>query len=298
MGQIGPKGIMIENCVKRHPAQPARGVATTPFAPSKRSSGLLATVLLAVLTLVGCSSNPKDDPNSQANLDKLYAEAKEDLASGSYDRAIKGFERVEGRAAGTLMAQQAQLDLAWAYHKSGERAQALTTLERFIKLNPSSPAMPYAFYMKGLVNFNEDLGLFGKLASQDISERDQQASRDALLAFRQVVDQFPDSIYAPDAKLRVDYITNTLAVYEVHVARYYFNRGAYVAAANRAQQSLQEFQFAPATEEALHIMMQSYDKLGLAPLRDDAQRVLKQSFPNSIYLTGNAGKQKPWWSVW
>ncbi|MCV2349083.1 outer membrane protein assembly factor BamD [Paucibacter sp. Y2R2-4] len=259
---------------------------------------MFGVAAVMALTLAACSSNPKDDPNSQANLDKLYAEAKDDLNSGAYDRAIKALERIEGRAAGTVMGQQAQLDLAWAYHRTGERAQAVTTLDRFIKLNPSSPALDYAVYMKGLVNFNEDLGLFGRLASQDISERDQQASRDALLSFKQVVEQFPDSRYAADAKLRVDYITNTLAVYEVHVARYYYNRGAYVAAANRAQQATVEFQNAPAVEEALYIMTQSYDKLGLIPLRDDAQRVLKQSFPSSRYVAGNAFGKKAWWELW
>lgn len=302
-----PVGIMIENCVECQPPQaPQMSVSAavasghgSPDKASRRPSGwMLATAGLLALTLAACSSSPKDDPNSQANLDKLYAEAKDDLASGSFDRAIKTLERVEGRAAGTVLGQQAQLDLAWAYHRSGERAQAVTTLERFIKLNPSSPALDYAIYMKGLVNFNEDLGLFGKLASQDIAERDQQAARDALLAFRQVLEQFPDSKYAPDAAVRVDYITNTLAMYEVHVARYYYNRTAYVAAANRAQRAVQEFPNAPATEEALYLMTQSYDKLGLRPLRDDAQRVLQQSFPNGVYATGGANADKAWWKLW
>jgi len=253
------------------------------------------------LMLAACSSTFKDDPNSQASLDKLYAEAKEDLSSGNYDRAIKGLEKVEGRAAGTLTAQQAQLDLAWAQYKTGERAQAISALDRFIKLNPSSPAMDYALYMKGIVNFNEDLGLFGRLANQDMAERDQQASRDALVAFRQVVEQFPDSIYAPDAAVRVDFITNTLAAYEVHVARYYYNRGAYVAAANRAQAAIKEFQKAPAIEEGLFLMMESYEKLGLTPLRDDAERVLRKNFPDSVYLDADVSKRKkkhPWWQVW
>lgn len=271
-------------------------VQTTAAPSAAWRSGFVAAVALA---LAACSSAPKDDPNSQASLDKLYAEAKDDLSSGSYDRAIKSLERIEGRAAGTIVAQQAQLDLAWAYHKSGERAQAVSTLDRFIKLNPSSPAMDYALYMKGLVNFNEDLGLFGRLANQDIAERDQQASRDAMLAFKQLIDQFPDSKYAAEARVRVDYITNTLAVYEVHVARYYYNRGAYLAAANRAQQAVQEFQRAPAAEEALFIMTQSYDKLDLPALRDDAKRVLEKSFPNSAYLSGNYdGGKKAWWRFW
>ncbi|OWQ49132.1 outer membrane protein assembly factor BamD [Roseateles noduli] len=254
----------------------------------------------AVLGLAACSSAPKEDPNSQANLEKLYAEAKEDMLSGSYDRAIKTLERIEGRAAGTTLGQQAQLDLAWANYKSGERVQAVTVLDRFIKLNPSSPALDYALYMKGLVNFNDDLGLFGRIARQDISERDQQAARDSMQAFKQLVEQFPESKYAEDARIRIDYITNSLAAYEVHVARYYYNRGAYLASANRGQAALMEFQNAPALEEALFLMVQSYDKLGLEQLRDDSRRVLQSSFPDSSYLT--TGKAKPkdraWWQIW
>lgn len=263
------------------------------------SGGVAASALLAAaLVLSGCSSGPREDPNSQAALDKLYADAKDDLSSGSYDRAIKSLERIEGRAAGTVQGQQAQLDLAWAYYRSGERAQAIATLDRFIKLNPSSSALDYALYMKGIVNFNEDLGLFGRLANQDISERDQQAGRDALLAFRQLIEQFPESKYAADATTRVNFITNTLAAYEVHVARYYFNRLAFVAAANRAQQAVTEFQHAPATEEALFIMSESYDKLGLTQLRDDARRVLEKNYPASAYLGGDARSGKPWWKFW
>lgn len=269
----------------------------TARALSRLGQALTVSAVIAA-TLAGCSSTSKDDPNSQANLDKLYADAKADLQSGSYDRAIKTLERIEGRAAGTLLAQQAQLELAWANYKSGERAQALSTLDRFIKLNPSSPAMDYALYMKGVVNFNDDLGLFGNIANQDLAERDQQASRDALLAFRQLIDQFPQSRYASDAAQRADYIVNTLAAYEVHVARYYYRRGAYVASANRAQQAVQEFQRSPAAEEALFLMMQSYDKLGLNQLRDDAERVLKKSFPSSAYLNKAQYGDKSWWKLW
>lgn len=254
--------------------------------------------MAVALVLSGCGSAPKDDPNSQAALDQLYSDAKDDLSSGSYDRAIKSLEKIEGRAAGTTMGQQATLDLAWAYYKTSERAQAITTLDRFIKLNPSSPALDYALYMKGVVNFNEDLGLFGRLANQDVSERDQQASREALQAFRQLADQYPDSRYAPEARERVDFITNTLAAYEVHVARYYFNRKAYLAAANRAQSAVVEFQHAPGIEEALFIMAESYDKLGLNQLRDDARRVLDKNFPDSRYASGYEAKRKPWWQLW
>ena len=178
-------------------------------------------------------------------------------------------------------------------------AQALATLERFIKLHPTSPALDYALYLQGLINFNDNLGLLGNLASQDLSERDQQASRDAYQSFRQLVEQFPQSTYAEDARTRMSYIVNSLAAYEVHVARYYLRRGAYVAAANRAQQAVQEFQRSPSTEEALIIMAQSYDRLGLVELRDDAERVLKANYPNATLSVDAFGKKKtPWWQLW
>ena len=151
-----------------------------------------------------------------------------------------------------------------------------------------------------MINFNDDLGLLGSLAGQDLSERDQRASRDAYQAFKQLVDQFPASRYADDARKRMDYIVNSLAAYEVHVARYYLRRGAYVAAANRAQQAVTEFQNSPAAEEALYILVQSYDKLGLTELRDDADRVLRKNFPNSRFLTDGlaAAPKRAWWQLW
>ena len=255
--------------------------------------GLLATCL----QLAGCSSTPKDEA-ADATADRLYKEARDDLDSGSYERAIKSLERVEGLAAGSLMGQQAVLDMAWANWKSGERTAALAAVDRFIKLNPSSPALDYAMYLRGLINFNDDLGLIGSWAGQDLSERDQRAARDAYQSFKQLVDQFPGSRYAPDARGRMDYIVNSLASYEVHVARYYLNRGAYLAAANRAQQTVTEFQTSPSVEEALYILVLSYDKLELPSLRDDADRVLRQNFPESRFLSeGLASRQRPWWKL-
>ncbi len=255
-------------------------------------------VLAVALQLAGCASAPREE-SANDTAERLYKEAREDMESGTYERAIKSLERVEGLAAGTLLAQQALLDLAYMNWRSGEKAQALTTVERFIRLNPSSPALDYALYLRGLINFNDDLGLLGAIANQDLSERDQRAARDAWQAFKQLVDQFPESRYAEDARPRMEYIVNSLASYEVHVARYYFRRGAYVAAANRAQQAVAEFQRAPALEEALYIMVQSYEKLQLAELRDAAERVLKQNFPDSAFLTqGLAARGKAWWKLW
>ena len=252
----------------------------------------------AAIFLVACDTTPKDE-TARMSPEKIYAAAKEEAAAGSYEKAIKLYERLEGRAAGTVLAQQAQIERAYLLWKSGEKAQALSTLERFIKLHPTSPALDYAFFLQGLVNFNDNLGLLGSLASQDLSERDQQASRDAYQSFRQLIEQFPQSTYADDARQRMNYIVNSLAAYEVHVARYYFRRGAYVAAANRAKQTVLEFQQTPSAEEALYIMMQSYDRLGLTQLRDDAGRVLKTSYPNSTILANGLGNKKaPWWQIW
>ncbi|MEI6025144.1 MAG: outer membrane protein assembly factor BamD [Betaproteobacteria bacterium] len=254
----------------------------------------------AAIWLSSCSLFPGKDESRAENLDKLYAEARDDIASGSFDRAIKSLEKLESRASGTLLGQQALLDLAYAQWRSGERASALSTLERFTKLHPSSPAYDYALYLRGLVNFNDNLGLFGLLAQQQISERDQKASREAFQAFSQLVQQFPDSKYAADARVRMDFIVNSLAAYEVHVARYYFRRGAYLAAVNRAKQAVADFDRAPAAEEALAIMVTSYERLGMKELSQDAQRVLKQNFPSSRFLTadGLTVSTKSWWRFW
>ena len=255
-------------------------------------------MLAAALFLGACDTTPKDE-TARWSPEKLYAEAKSEAAAGAYEKAIKLYERLEGRAAGSVLAQQAQIERAYLLWKTAEKAQALSTLERFVKLHPTSPALDYALYLQGLVNFNDNLGLLGSLASQDLAERDQQASRDAYQSFRQLVEQFPQSTYADDARLRMNYIVNSLAAYEVHVARYYFRRGAYIAAANRAQQTVQEFQQSPSTEEALYIMMQSYDRLGLTQLRDDAARVLTTSFPNTTILANGLGNKKTrWWQLW
>jgi len=258
-------------------------------------AGLLAS---AVLLLPGCSSTPVDQ-TADWSPNKIYAEAKDELSSGGYDKAIVLFEKLEGRAAGTPLAQQAQLDKAYAQYKSGESAQALATLDRFMKLHPASPAIDYALYLRGIINFNDDLGLFSAVTRQDMAERDQKASKESFESFKELVTRFPASRYAPDASQRMTYIVNSLAQYEVHVARYYYARGAYVAAINRAQVAVTDYQGVPAIEEALFIIVKSYDALGLTQLRDDAKRVLEKNYPQTEYLTrGFKASTDPWWKVW
>lgn len=257
----------------------------------------IAAVLLAG-GLAGCSSTT-EDKTAGWSPNRIYAEAKDELGSGAYDKAVPLFEKLEGRAAGTPLAQQAQLDKAYAQYKAGERPGAIATLDRFIKLHPASPALDYALYLKGVVNFNDDLGMFASLTRQDLSERDQKAAKESFQSFKDLVTRFPDSRYTPDARQRMNYIVNSLAQYEVHVARYYYNRGAYLAAINRSQLALADYREVPALEEALYIMVQSYDALGLTDLRDDARRVLTTNYPKSEYLTrGFRAKDDPWWKVW
>ena len=191
-----------------------------------------------------------------------------------------------------------RIEIAYAYYKANEPASAIAACDRFIKLHPNHPNVDYVYYLKGLVNFNEDLGVLGYISMQDQSERDPMAARDAFAAFKELVAKYPDSKYAPDATARMKYLVNALASNEVHVAHYYLRRGAYVAAANRAQFTVKTYLDAPANEEALFILVKSYDALGLNDLRDDAERVMRTNFPNSDYYKRGLDRQEPWWRLW
>ena len=264
-----------------------------------RSASLIPAAFALAWMLSGCSTAPAPDRTAGWSPNKIYSEAKDEASSGGYEKAIPLYEKLEGRAAGTPLAQQAQIEKAYAQYKGGEQAQALSTLDRFIKLHPSSPALDYALYLKGLVNFNDNLGLFGFISRQDLSERDQKAAKESFESFRELVTRFPESRYAPDSRLRMNYIVNSLAQSEVHVARYYYSRGAYVAAINRAQSAIADYRDVPAVEEATFILYKSYEALGMNDLRDDTRRIMERSYPQSQFL-GNGFKSasKPWYKFW
>lgn len=234
--------------------------------------------------MAACSFIDKHDPTAAYSAEKLYREAKEALDGGQYDLAIKRYETLESRFPYGRYSQQGQLEIAYAYYKQSEQASAVAATERFMKLHPNHPNVDYAYYLRGLVYFNEDLGLLGKVSRQDRTERDPKAARESFDAFKELVQRFPESKYTPDALARMKYLVNALASHEVHVARYYMKRGAYVAASNRAQYALRNYPQAPAQEEALLIMIQAYDVLGMAELRNDAERVLRKNFPDSAQL--------------
>ena len=216
----------------------------------------------------------------------------------SYTKAIKYFEKLESRYPYGRYAQQAQIEIAYAYYKASEPANALAACDRFIKLHPNHPNVDYVYYLRGLINFNEDLGIMGSISNQDMTERDPKGARESFDAFRELVTRFPDSKYTPDAILRMKYLVNALASLELHVARYYMKRGAYLAAANRAQYAVLNYPDAPATEEALFIMVKAYDALALADLRDDAERVMRKNFPDSEYYVRGLDRKEPWWKLW
>ena len=254
---------------------------------------------MAALGLAGCGLLPEEQDETLGwSANKLYSEARGSMSDGAYDKAVKYFEKLEARYPFGRYAQQAQLEVAYAHFKQGETASAISACDRFIRLHPNHPNVDYAYYLKGLVNFNEDLGLLGILGNQDLTERDPKAARESFDTFKELVTRFPESRYASDSRARMQYLVNSLAAHEVHVSRYYYNRGAYVAAINRAQTAVTNFPQAPANEEALFLLVKSYDALGMTQLRDDADRVMRTNFPSSVYFSGGPESDKPWWQLW
>jgi outer membrane protein assembly factor BamD len=262
----------------------------------------LAVFLL--LTLAACSSLPEADydNNPKASADELYAKAKAELADEDYERAVKDLERMQSRFPYGRYAQQAQLDIAYAWYKKGEPAPALSTLDRFVKQFPKSDVLDYVLYLKGLINFDENLNsYFSTLFQQDPSERDPVALRASFDAFKELVTRYPQSRYAEDARQRMQYLLVTLAKHEIAIASYYLRRGAYVAAVNRAQGVLTDYPLTPQTRDALQIMVQGYARLGLNDLSRDTLRVLDGNIardgirPSQTFFKE---RETPWWKFW
>uniref|UniRef100_B1XUU3 Outer membrane protein assembly factor BamD n=1 Tax=Polynucleobacter necessarius subsp. necessarius (strain STIR1) TaxID=452638 RepID=B1XUU3_POLNS len=262
---------------------------------------LLLALLFALMLLDGCagSDGNKDDTDIWSEA-KLYSEATDKLNDADFAKCGKYFEKLEARFPFGPYSQQAQINAAYCYWKAQEQTQALVAIDRFIKLHQGSPNLDYAYYLKGLITFNDDLGWLGKFTGQDLSERDPKAAKEAFESFKVVVERFPNSKYTPDAIDRMRYIVNSLAEADVIVARFYYQRGAYLAAANRAQLVIRDYDRAPAVEEALYILTKSYEKLGMTQLSKDSARVFKLNFPDSDMLeTGQrVKKERRWWQFW
>ena len=237
--------------------------------------------LIALLLLTGgCSLLPEQiDKTKDWSANQLYTAAKEAMNDKNYEQAIDYFEKLEARYPFGRYAQQAQLEIAYAYYKYDEPDAAIATADRFIKVYPRHPNVDYAWYIKGLTNTNRGKSLVDKFLPQDPSERDLSSMRDAYEDFYELTRRYPNSKYYTDAAQRMVFLRNNMAQYELHVADYYMRRGAYIAAANRGEYVIENYQRTPAVPGALVFMVRAYHKLDEDDLASDALRVLELNYP-------------------
>jgi outer membrane protein assembly factor BamD len=253
---------------------------------------LLAKILILLsltLALPGCETLKKLGSGGDSGSEEEYAgweakqfheKARAAMDGGNYQKAIKLYEALEARFPFGEYAAQTQLDVAYAYYKNDDPEAAIAAADRFIKIHPRNPSVDYAYYLKGLVNYNRGIGFLDRFMPTDSTQRDPGNARDSYDNFAELIRRFPDSKYVPDAKQRMIALRNKLAMYEVHVARFYMKRRAYIAAANRASHVVEEYQRTPAVPYALKIMHRAYSKLNLTDLATDAERVYQQNFPD------------------
>jgi outer membrane protein assembly factor BamD len=259
-----------------------------------------AILLLIVVSILSACSTTKKDEDEQADwtAEQLYAEAKKALTGKSYDKAIKLYEKLEARYPFGNYATQAQIDVAYAYYKNNEPDSALAAADRFIKLNPSHPRVDYAYYLKGLINYNRGISFIDRFMPTDSSQRDPGSARDAFRDFNELLAKFPRSQYAEDAKQRIMALRNNLAMYEVHVADFYMRRGAYLAAVNRCKEVVQKYQRTQAVPRALKIMEEAYRKLDMNDLADDTARVYALNYGGNAAATSQLHELSPAEKAW
>lgn len=266
----------------------------------KHSLAVITAVIFTIL-LSGCSifgAPTVLDETKGWGVERLYAEAETKMRERDYDKAISYFQTLESRYPHGRYAMQAQLEVAYAYFKKNEPVLCIAAADRFIKLHPNHPNIDYAYYLKGIATFN-DRGIVEKLTRQGVSDRDPKSLRASFFALKELVTRYPESRYTKDATLRMTYLVNQLADHELHVARYYMKRKAYVAALNRAKYAIEAYPDAEGKEEALVIMISAYDLLGMDDLKQDSLRVLKTNYPDSAMLgKGVPSEERVWWKFW
>ena len=239
-------------------------------------------ITLLILSVTACSSIEKEEeivPDKSAQA--LFVDARSALDSGLYQKAIQILSAIDSRFPFGPISHQVQLDLIYAYYKSGDTAQGIALADRFLRLNPNNSNVDYVYYMRALINIATQENLFQDLAGIDRSDRDPTAARDAFKDLKTILEKYPESKYAADARQRMIGIKSRLAKYELAVARYYLKREAYVSSANRGKYIVEYFSPSPETEQALEIMIHCYEKLGLEDLRINAKQVLAANYPNN-----------------
>ncbi len=242
---------------------------------------------LIILTVLVAACNSVTDPAAQfkgQSAAQIYYGGERALAVGKYSTAVKQFEGLDALYPFSDYAEQAQLDIIYAYYQSGDAASAAAAAERFTHLYPRSPNVDYAYYMKGVADFNQDRGWEQKYFPTPLAQLDPGTARKSFNDFSTVVTLFPDSVYAPDARQHMVYLRNLFAEYELKVANYYFTRRAYVASINRANYILQNYQGTQAVEGAMVVLVDSYRALGMVDKAQQAERVLKYNYPNSTVV--------------
>lgn len=260
-----------------------------------------AFILIAAISMSACaifgSPNPPDETKGWSE-QKLYATGQEKMLDKNYDKAIEYFQKLESRYPHGAYATQAQLEVAYAYYKKTEPVLCISALDRFIKLHPNHPNLDYAYYLKGLATFNER-GFMEKYTGQQINDRDPKTLKVSFAAFKELTERFPTSRYYKDATQRMIYLVNALALHEMHVARYYMQRKAYVAALNRTRFVLETYPNSTAVEDALVTMVSAYDAMDLDDLKADTLRILKTNYPDNPMVTGKIQEdEKIWWKFW
>ena len=262
----------------------------------KYSLAFFVAIWLAGCSIFGAPTEIDETKTWQA--DRIYQEADAKMRDRDYEKAIKYFKILESRYPHGKYAAQAQLETAYAYYKKSDPVSCTAAAERFIKLHPNHPNVDYAYYMRGLASFTER-GIVDKLTSQEINDRDPKAMNASFLAFKELITRYPDSRYAKDSALRMTYLINALAAHELHVARYYMKRQAYLAAVNRCKYVIENFPQSTSLEESLVIMISAYDLLDMPDLKNDAMRVLKQNYPDSKMLAKDVSPdERAWWKIW
>ncbi len=272
------------------------------YTPNTSRAGLrligLITVLLAVLLSSGCSSSDKKGLDTELlSAETLYGQAERALLTQKWEEALEALKRLEARYPYGKFAKQAQLDTAYAHYKLNQDGLAIAAADRFIALNPTHPSVDYAFYIKGLSSFKEEPGWRGMITGRTtLADRDPDSILKALEAFNTIVKRYPNSQYKNDAEKRIVYLKAARAEQQVSVARFYYMRGAYIAAINRSKVVLSQYGNGPQVEDALGLMYLSYQQMKMADLAADTQRILSLNYPQSNYLTTKIKPGRGWLS--
>jgi outer membrane protein assembly factor BamD len=256
---------------------------------------LILTTAAVLLALSGCGNRTNEQ---LGDADVLYERAKRASDNQNYRDATVYYEQLEARFPFTNAARQGQLDLMYAYYKNREPEAAIDQADQFIRENPAHPRVDYAYYIKGLVHFERNPNFLERWFRADLSQRPPSDARSSFQSFQTLVQRFPNSEYAEDARQRMVFLRNRLASYEVYVADYYLSRGAYVGALNRARYAVENYDGAPQIRRALEVMAQAYEQLGMPQLATDTERVLRENFQSIDQLQPVEEQQKGWWKFW